>query len=291
LNGKSTMGDYLNNVAARVSGTRTAVRPRLPSLFEPSPALASSRLSSLVNLHREGDRLHSVAEEVEVPAPPPSTRPASTPRFHQVREAAQPVPAAEPHDDPASPQSLPAETGSQPIVRRVSEASISAPQLPAEISASSVTHTVAPAASHQTQRSAERPSRPVEAIQTRIADRKEPPRDLPERLSPVPAEPLPLREIHTVERTIPVPAQTSRASTPVISAPLRQSNPPGPAASTTPAFFTDHVENAAPTVQVVIGRVTVQAVAPQPHAAPAPPRQQKPRLSLEDYLKQREARP
>jgi hypothetical protein len=43
-----------------------------------------------------------------------------------------------------------------------------------------------------------------------------------------------------------------------------------------------------PSVQVTIGRLIVEAVAPVPVAAPLPaPRQSAPRLSLDDYLRQR----
>ena len=43
-----------------------------------------------------------------------------------------------------------------------------------------------------------------------------------------------------------------------------------------------------PSVQVTIGRLIVEAVSPTPAAAPQPaPRPQAPRLSLDDYLRQR----
>ena len=53
---------------------------------------------------------------------------------------------------------------------------------------------------------------------------------------------------------------------------------------------TEPLEDSSPSVHVVIGRVIVQAIAPPPVLAPPAPRPQTPRLSLEEYLKQREGR-
>jgi hypothetical protein len=285
------MGDYLNHVAARVSGLPAAVRPRLPSLFEPPKPLASTRLSSVFNARRDGEGFHSVTEEVDAAVPAASSASAATaPRVHRVRPAPPPPQPTEAIDDRVSLHEPSAAPTPRPVTRRVAESS--APQAHQEFSEPSHAHTITPVVIPRPAGHEDRPAAPrhrnasIETSEVRALGQAAPPHSLSPRFDSAPSEPPLVREVHAIDRLAPAPAQPGRAA-PVVPAPVQYASAPKPAP---PVFFNEAVENAAPSVQVVIGRVTVQAVTPPPHVAPAPPRPRAPRLSLEDYLKQREAR-
>ena len=50
------MGSYLNHVAAKALGQSVALQPRVPSLFEPPPALRSARLGPFPLLKVEPEK-------------------------------------------------------------------------------------------------------------------------------------------------------------------------------------------------------------------------------------------
>src|SRR5579864_5054084 len=77
------MGDYLNHLTARVSGIQAAVRPRLPSLFEPPQGLTSSRISSMFPARRAE---HEEASETVEKVSTALTAPVAEPQIPAVRE-------------------------------------------------------------------------------------------------------------------------------------------------------------------------------------------------------------
>ena len=286
------MGDYLTNLTARVSGVSPAVRPRLPSLFEPPAALPPARLASLVSqLHRDREHLQSETEEVEAPTPASSLAPAAQPSHAQrIRRAEPAPPSSETPEAAISPKDSPPALLPKPRVSAVADPPVSEarPQSPAPQPPKPAVPVVLP----QLLRHADRSSRPPtvqppsqsERNESHIAAETGTQSKSPAVHETRPAEIRVHREVRVEER------QSAAPTSPVLPVMV----PPAPRAKslkpTQPVFFTEPAETSAPSVQVVIGRVTVQAVTPSASANPAPPRSPAPRLSLEDYLKQREAR-
>lgn len=282
------MGDYLRNLTARANGAPAAVRPRLPSLFEPAPVAASMRVSSLAGLRRPREAQMEVTDEMEI-AQPATSAPLS-PRRHDVSRA---IRQPEAHDDPPPSPQLPQERLPRHVAQQGPEPL--PPKLPSEVAEPGHAISAAPSAALELKR-ADAPT-PLPLPAEREKQKAQPPASSPHQV----VETTLVREVRTIERDAPPAAirrldsaapttdQPTPARPPVASTSVRPV-PVSRPANPVPPVFTEPLEPAAPTVQVIIGRVTVNAVAPQPAAPAPPPRPQSPRLSLDDYLKQREVR-
>jgi hypothetical protein len=289
------MGDYLNNVAARVSSRAPAVRPRLPSLFEPPAAHASTRISALLSrAHREREDLRGVAEETEAPAPAAAATLASSVPAPPVRRLREMTPSQLSNEIRYAPGDRPdasIEASPQPSAAKSIHFLASKPlQEPREITPSNAGDPAVivrpePQGDHRQTAPPER-NTVREIIQE--AHREQPgPLVTPPTIEPTRAETVVVREFQTVERITPATSTQPNQITPqTISGLAQHITAPRPS----PPPFVSEPAEPAPSVQVVIGCVTVQAVTPPAQPKPAPPRAQSPRLSLEEYLKQREAR-
>jgi hypothetical protein len=243
------MSDYLGNLITRTVSPAVAVRPQLPSLFEPAPAT------------REGKRGPEFEQENFVEQPPitrPSEKlaamPLSIPTPHQsvFREPEQTVPEI------SRPRKIP-ELSPEPEAPVQPRIFSRAAPTPREDKASNSTRRrsdvikspvrdVVASASHEVRaREETRPSQPSVASK------------------PVVVPELRKHELLKWSRVQPV-VPTIRSLAPIAPLP--------PATATAP-----------PTINVTIGRVEIRAVPPpaQQRAKPKPATV----LSLEDYLRQR----
>jgi len=259
------MSDYLGNLIARTVSPAVAVRPQLPSLFE--PAAATREVKSEPEFEQENFvEQPPVTQSSEKVAPMPLSIP--TPRQSVLREPKQTVPEisrlrkiletsqkSEPAPPPTSidHQSTPREP-SRIFSRRGDGKPTPEPEAPVQPrtfrqAAQTPLRDVIVSASHEVSALEEtRPSRPSVASKPVVM--------------PEPSEPKPPKRSR-VQAIVP----TVRSLPPI--APL------SPAAATAP-----------PTINVTIGRVEIRAFMPRVAVPkPAPPSRLK--LSLEDYLKQR----
>lgn len=244
------MSDFLKNLIARARGEGPTIRPRLPSRFEtPTQARATD------------DLLLEVTEKVVVDpiAVTNSVRRVDGSRGEPSPRAIADNPPEPPASDAWAPRQTPA---GRPAVERPPLAASSDEPLPDR-----VPHTIA-----------EEPPRPR---QVSGADAK-----LPNRLSETHTS---VREMIRERVAAPMPVAAEQPS-PV---PHRSAEPPRPlhARAVTPALAQPRQElaaAAAPTIEVIIGRIEVRAgAAPQPAARPAP----SPVMGLDEYLRSRRRGP
>jgi hypothetical protein len=291
------MGNYLNRLTARVSGTQKAVRPQLPSLFEPPTGLKSARIASMFAARRERPEEESPAVENtprtvvtgrSAPQAPPAQEkpalPALPVTFKEHSEKVEPQPAV----TQPSMQSRPMVRTRQviePVLReekresRESESRLQATQHATEFPAWQKEEAAPAPLTHEQKQPA------VLRAKTGMT---EPSLLLPsswQRVAEMAREALRLPEERAVENpaTPPITALPSPSTHVPAIAPVQPNRQP-----VIPRI--EAREDTAPSVQVVIGRVTVQAIAPPPSPAAPAPRPHVPRLSLEEYLRQREGR-
>jgi hypothetical protein len=276
---------YLSHLAARAFGTRPAVRPRIASLFEleSGTAIATDPQPGGIHVIEQKRFVPQGPASVPTAAPPPAEAP-STARTApaETAPAAEPALAVRPRRREA--EAVDAEAQSSPVpARRLRPRSESVVQ----------TETQPLVAEHVPVRREPRAAGPEE--------------DSP-RMSPGPAQRL--------SDSLPDPARPERAEPRerpskrshheefraqfIQPAPERAPSPPAVPPDPTPApqlelrpmqrvpRLPEPNTHESPSVQVTIGRLIVEAVAPAPHAAPLmPARPPVPRLSLDDYLRQR----
>lgn len=294
------MGDYLNHLTGRVSGVQAAVRPRLPSWFEPPRGLAATRLSYIFPARRAEREEAAPIEDFS------STIAASTPQVPAKEEKPATVTPAiifsqhdqRPHKPDPQPASLQPATESPRTVRTR--------HIPEPAREEKKEREERDDGAKQSLRAAAqglRPSSSEEADSVRLRPEikkpitRRPDRDAnatqQETLSPAPQrrrvesakEIVPAAHKHTIEKVLAQPAPVRPAENIQNVSNLS----PVRAARQTPAITrAEPLQDSSPAVQVVIGRVIVQAIAPPPAPVLQAPRQQVPRLSLEEYLKQRE---
>jgi hypothetical protein len=282
------MGSYLNHVAAKALGQSVTLQPRVPSLFEPPPALRSARLAPFPPLKADSDtRLDS--GDSATPQHDWRSRSLSRPE----------TPVASVYDHQSSERQTPGKD--QPTVSRITglKRRQSVPIEPVALSADETERVppapdsrakprIIPTGAPRTEPARSDAIEPPKWTDYRIAtqqrkaspeaeprseaiSRKEPDvRDAEQRVSARP-------EV----RSVTAPERAEVAAHSLRPAPKKM--PTFPRAEARDAEETDGGFN----VSVVIGRVNVQAVLPQPapvrlaHSSPAP------LLSLEQYLKQR----
>jgi len=257
------MSDFLGNLVARSLAPAAQISPRLPSFFEPPqpPGIETGATPWLESEGSDGDR-DGVGS---VPAP------AAAPATAVPRSEARPQTAAQEPGGRSPPGDA---TGAPPYRGR---------QIPpgAPLSVETVVGDLAP-----------EPSSLPGPVQPLVEPRAgEPAAPGPARYTPVePAMP----GWETLPPETPPPAAQAlptREGATIVARPrtrLAQPAGPVPAEGERPASRPE----SPPTIRVTIGRVEVRAVMPPaPEPAPtlgesAPPRHA-PRLSLDDYLKQR----
>lgn len=276
------MPRYLSHLAARALGVKPAVRPRLPSLFEPAPGT-----STLAEPESSVPRV--VEQERLAPQPPPAATTAPATRIDLV-PAPQPR-AVVAHSRQTSPEKLDVITV-EPEPQKLAAPTLRKPLQPVDLVAESPqARSVSPVVVRPELRALEvtETSKPIHRDPAPPSLHSE---SKPQRLAsielPLPLKPRPqpdefrIEPVHRIAESAPVTAPPARSLTPLLPA-----QPELRPAQRTPAVD-DSAPQDSPSVQVTIGRLIVEAVAPAPTPAAMPaPRALVPRLSLDDYLRQR----
>ena len=278
------MSDYFEILASRIAGAPEALRPVLPSRFEPVETTFGK-----ADEGDEGDpRLVVLEVQRDAPLPTPPLR-SQAKDEHFEREAPAPVqqraPAVQP--PPASPPP-------QPPGRKLPEPAIAAsesheqPSGPSEpVNAQQLSPVIAPAP----------PPRPPTLDLTPPSPAEPEPESGRRSLSRptlLPHEPEPplfqrkarLRDRRAEDESSPTrDRRPNPTALPIDQAPPRPEPPPNRGE---PLHATAAPAAALPPIQITIGRIEVEAMLPPaPTAAPAVRRAAVPRLSLDEYLARR----
>jgi hypothetical protein len=277
---------YLSHLAARAFGAKPALRPRIPSIFESVPGAA-------LPVAPDRGSLRVVAEEHIVSQPPEplpamtrvQAEPPLTPRADSLTAAPEPRPyrSAPRRGDPfqevdaADYPAAPARPRLEPRTGPPAASDIPAP-LTERVLARPELRSI----------EASQESQPATLQPAQRTPYSEPEHSRSSRAEL--AEPLPVRadwkepRIERIEREPErAPAAAPHSPQAVPFAPQPELRP----IERFPALAEPGVRQP-PSVQVTIGRLIVEAVSPTPAAALQPvPRPQAPRLSLDDYLRQR----
>jgi|GEM_PF-3501560 len=275
------MGDYLKLVADRSQGKPVAVQPRVPSLFEPPPAAVSARLRPFQTFTYKsgpdrpaeylGPRVPMTAEAQAEASPVTGNRreePSSAAEI--TNQSKRPSVKVDNEPSPAEirrPIAQPLDTAITREVERV----ITRAQEPVSLQSR-------PKAAGQLEDDAgENAGRPVSQSKRQKASQQEKPVNQEERFN-------------VSSRKLEKPVQPKQefihrpAPQPVAPLALNQQ------AQRSVSLVAEPIEDSRPVINVVIGRVSVNAVterAPLPVRVPQP---SAPTLSLDQYLKQREGR-
>ncbi|HXI70007.1 MAG TPA: hypothetical protein VNN22_06580 [Verrucomicrobiae bacterium] len=263
------MSDYLSHIAERAGSAPAAVRPALPSLFEPVKTEGGFAVASMAR---------------------------GTEPIFEIEHHLQPVCEASDksrsiHDRVASIQTIlttastsPSPPMSEPATKRTSADNVRSPiaEPTVGVFAAESNVVVEPTAESPRKQPAvwPRTDQAAELAQKQsiVGDA------MPTSHLLVNAEPTP-----ATHRAAPSPATVAPAVpflipaiTPVPSAPIASRE----RASAKTAFATEAESSPAPIIHVTIGRVEVRAILPATNATP-PPALSVPKLSLDDYLKTR----
>jgi len=276
---------FLSHLAARVFGSGPAVQPRIPSLFEPEPGMP-------LRSEPESRGLREVEQEVlvtprsetaRVAAPPPAEMPAPAqtapaPPAYDLR----PARAMKPRFFTVEPETQETrETAARRVAPRTEVAVETESQAPVP------EHRAARREIHPANPAVEMPRpalRPVTLQPSREPEEQHLVREAPPQRSSIRArtETVTADGFHAVHERIP---GTPQPPVPVTASLAPRSETP--AALRNPLSADDPAPHDAPSIQVTIGRLIVEAVMPSATALPPAPRAAGPRLSLEDYLRQR----
>jgi len=292
------MSDYLSRVAERASGAPAAVRPLLPSLFDPETAFG--------NLAPEFAETTAAAPEAPAPRDPrPKQLQDDISLVHKRLAARKTLP---PKSAKASPRQDEGDA-SEISVRSISASDVEpkpvgkksrAPQVSFE------TEHVPPKTPlrEEPKSSHDEPSRrraPVVPARTetfpakpdleRIAADADVPQQRPrtETVSKPMLEPMKARAPASTKARTEKPATVPDHEQPAAPALIpmarqRSSRPSGPARE---ILALAKESSAARTIRVTIGRIEVRAVQPAPAPAPRRPVRPAPKMSLDDYLRSR----
>lgn len=293
------MSDYFAILASRIAGAPEALRPMLPSRFEPGEA-SSARTGG-----REDDSSRMVPTEVERDAPQP-VGPLISGVPPQRKEKIAPVATAhhrefpvesprasslgerDSHKFPESVESPRASSAAQPDGHKLPESANTAPELPhvpsqltKPASVQAVTAPVPPPSP-----SIIAPASPARAEPKPNARRRPVPHPRPSL--PDEATPPEKKGGRRDQRTEPAEPQPARASKLTVLPNQSLSRPDRPSGRADHPSLLSAPIAAAPAIQIVIGRIEVQASLP-PVATPpqAPKRPAVPLLSLDEYLTRR----
>jgi hypothetical protein len=285
------MGSYLNHVAAKALGQSVVLQPRVPSLFEPPPALRLARLSPIPSLKAGVETRLDSADSLTTQR---DWRYRTWPGTREMRVAFV--------DDQQSESERPKGDRDHAAVSRIIGHKRREP-VGMEPDALTVpeTESVSPAPDRISRRKPRITPAPVSRTeQTRPAAiepatwkdtgggeprRKAAPATEPRSEAIRPKE----LDVDEPEARVSVRHEARSVAAPERAEVAAQSQLPSPKTPTFPLAETKDAEerDGGFSVSVVIGRVNVQAVLPQPvpvrltHSAPAP------LLSLEQYMKQR----
>jgi hypothetical protein len=273
---------YLSHLVGRLSGAKPALRPRIASIFEPV-----SGATLAVAPDREGLRVVEQERIVsQPPAPlPPMARveaePRLTPRADSLTATPDPRPALSSSRRADSFQEVEA-TGRAAVPPRPRSELRAELRTPPEVPLPLTDHVpVRPEVHSAEPKQESHPATPQPAPRTlhsEVEQTRSSRTELPDALI-VRAD----REEPRVDRGQPEPAQVP----PALQALPLAVQPEVRAMERFPALAEPGARQA-PSVQVTIGRLIVEAVSPATAAAPQPaPRPNAPRLSLDDYLRQR----
>lgn len=271
------MGDYLRTVAAKALG-EAIVRPRVPSLFEPPAGSLSARLMS-VPLKRAEEIIRPEIEPFQPPAVITQKREPEKQQEGRGSADAGPVPRPQAirsiRDLPAAstaqsmPRMNPHESRQVTPAAEIADRRVPLPDPPALRRPPQGHDARVDSGPARPQKATEQPPPTMRRI---FQPRPEKP-DTPVHRREAPATVAPDRAPDPIRHAVPTPALTANHA----------------AAVRTKEAQLDRAPDAGPSIEVVIGRVTVNAVmtpaAPARVAAAPPP----PLLSLDQYLKQRGA--
>lgn len=290
------MRGYLSHIAARVTGTRPVVRPRVPSRYEPVKGSQVPNIPGLVTERNGVQARESLEQERFVDAAPPAPARASQEPVRQRQSDRADAPSRDAENSQAESSrrdAVRSEERPRPVAARVTAAPVDG-----EIEASSMEAAA---------------SMPVRPQPVAISREREADKPMPVSIEAREQQPRDVRttriEVERVEREVmrivrgrderepgnegirPVAARDERRQevAPVAVSSIAPVNLPAARERTVPAR--ESISESAPSVQVTIGRLIVEAVMPPSAPAPAPIRSAPgPRLSLDDYLRQRGGR-
>jgi hypothetical protein len=284
------MPGYLHNVAARVAGISPAIRPRLPSRFEPSDRNAEAQAPQ-VSLRQESEELLTPPGTAALnelrrpmasqPSELPPISPQRTPKSETPQHETKPFHVSpESRVSPQVPEVPMAAARRRVVVPKpepvvaAGEANESHPPKPA-LKMTKATHSLGP---NLAPKEPEHEAGVREEVPNRLGLRAHRAQNL------VPTE----AGIRPAEVTPPATAD-HREQTMFRESALEAYSLPPSARQT--EMRTEAQRTPPGDVHIVIGKLTVQAVFPpqNPVTAPAPV-QTGPKLTLEQYLRQREGR-
>jgi hypothetical protein len=284
------MSDYLSRAAERVDGTNAAIRPVLPSLFDPDKGAAENvtaplsfpePLSKLEAEHvtHSGEKIASAVSGIQervasVLALFPKT-PAGT-QTHRSEPVAKPTFADVPPARARSPSEQALEVNASSTASEVGWEKLSYPER------SEMRPSVAGSSSAAEPSAKVKESLPPSRV-TRLHVEAQP----ADKLPPKQPEPVRAKVGELVKRPkVGEPVRKdSPAVIPVTAVPRRRAAGFGPTRAPNPIRSDDRESSSERTIQVTIGRLEVRAVQSAPPATkPAPT---KPRVSLEEYLRSR----
>jgi hypothetical protein len=282
------MASYLNHVAAKAVGQTAALQPRVPSLFEPPPALRSARLTPFPFLKVDSDTRFDSAD---------SSTPQLDWRSRNLRRPETPVASID--DQHSGRQGQIADKDPGPVSRITGHKRREpVPIEPVLSAADETTDTpstpdsrtkprIVPLAATRTEHARADAIGPPESADIGITapSPKAPPLRAARSEATPPGEP----DARDPDQRLSTRPEVHDVTPPERAEVVTQSLRPVPRV---PTFRRAEARDGEDTergfsVSVVIGRVNVQAVLPQPapvrltHSAPAP------MLSLDQYLKQR----
>ena len=280
------MASYLNHVAAKAVGQTTALQPRVPSLFEPPPALQSARLTPFPLLKVDSDTRFDTADS------------ATPQREWRLRNPPRPeTPVASVEDqprgslgqiadkDPGPVSRIPGHKRREPIpIEPVLSAANETADTPSMPDSRTKPRIVPLAATRSEHARADAIASPDSADIVMPPSTKAPPL----RATRSQATPAGKPDTRDPDQRLSIRPEVHDVTPPRRAEVVTQSLRPVPRTPTFPraeARDTEATERGF-SVSVVIGRVNVQAVLPPAtvrvaHCAPAP------MLSLDQYLKQR----
>ena len=283
------MPGYLSHLAARVFGSRPTIRPRIAPLFEPAPAAVGARESA----HRG---LRVVDEERIVPQPAPVRPKATFPEdaaslAHLATELAVP----EPHIKIPARREPPRVETVEAKEDKVTPASVGLrePLLKTIALRDSEMAPIERAPARREPRVTESGEAAGPILPRSIARRLEVSADSSRLLHTEFSEPMRTFDPQPVEPRVEAPRPVQERS-PAVTAlspaatTVLASHPELRPMERSPAL-PEREGREAPSIQVTIGRLIVEAVAPAPARMPslASSRAPGPQLSLDDYLRQR----
>jgi hypothetical protein len=278
------MGSYFNHVAAKVLGRPVVLQPRVPSLFEPPPALRMARLGPIPFLNANPESRPASADSLPSGNLPSLTRPSTPTSSSYSDEQASERRRPPANQDQAVGQRILGRKREQPVAFQT-DAVDGGETVGASVATEKPLRPksqIVPASPSRTEQRGAKCADPPMLTGAEVTTWRQSPSD--ERRSEItvrqePAPPVldPLSSMRPETRVLATDRTESSISSsrPTSNAPDFQ------------IIDSRESKDSGLSVSVVIGRVNVQVALPQPApvrlSRPTPP----PMLSLEQYMKQR----